>query len=312
MGLKTFAAGTALLLLCASVGSVAGQGNRPNSGGFGGSGGSGFGGSGSSGGNKPPFGGSGGSSGQGGFGGSGGTGGGGSSGFGGSGGSSGGGGSTSGFGGSGGSSGGGGSSGFGGSGGSGGGGSSGFGGSGGSWQSIQMCHRLTPKKDAVFTSADIPCKGQSKCQVCGGPDRVRDACAANPACIAFSYQVSTKCGYLKAKAATSIMLAPQRDWVTYAGAKLFPQEGVAAASILDLCVMLRPLTDRNVLGFDMPCNGKDRCEVCGTVDKIKAWCTNSANCKGFTWNPATNCGLLKQETDQGLVNAKGWLVYTRA
>lgn len=62
----------------------------------------------------------------------------------------------------------------------------------------------------------IPCPPYR--QVCGGPDRVRDACAANPACIAFSYQVSTKCGYLKAKAATSIMLAPQRDWVTYAGA----------------------------------------------------------------------------------------------
>jgi hypothetical protein len=81
---------------------------------------------------------------------------------------------------------------------------------------------------------------------------------------------------------------------------------------LQLCVTLRPLTDRNVLGYDLACNGKDRCEVCGTLDKIKGWCTNSANCKGFTWNPSTNCGFLKQETSQGLVNQKGWITYTRA
>jgi hypothetical protein len=72
------------------------------------------------------------------------------------------------------------------------------------------------------------------------------------------------------------------------------------------------VADKNLAGFDLKCNGRDSCEVCGTVDKIKAHCSNSANCKGFTWNPSRNCGFLKQETTQGLVNAKGWLTYTRA
>jgi hypothetical protein len=64
---------------------------------------------------------------------------------------------------------------------------------------------------------DIPCKGQPRCQVCGGPDRVRDACAATPTCVSFSYQVSTQCGLLKSKAAANNLLTPQRDWIAYAG-----------------------------------------------------------------------------------------------
>jgi hypothetical protein len=67
-----------------------------------------------------------------------------------------------------------------------------------------------------------------------------------------------------------------------------------------------------VAGYDLKCNGKDVCEVCGTLDKIKQFCINSANCKGFTWNASRNCGLLKQETTQGLVSQKGWVTYTRA
>jgi hypothetical protein len=59
--------------------------------------------------------------------------------------------------------------------------------------------------------------------VCGGPDKVRDACAATPTCVAFSYQVSTQCGLLKAKAAANNLLAPQRDWVAYAGELVMPR-----------------------------------------------------------------------------------------
>ncbi|KAF6255290.1 hypothetical protein COO60DRAFT_1535936 [Scenedesmus sp. NREL 46B-D3] len=175
-----------------------------------------------------------------------------------------------------------------------------------------MCQRLTPMRDTVFMSADIACKDQIKCQVCGGPDKVRDACAATPACVAFSYETLTQCGYLKSKAAANNVLLQQRNWVSFAGGSLFPKNGVAAASIMDLCVTLRPLLDRNVQGYDLRCNGKATCEVCGTLDKIKVYCANSANCKGFTWNPSKNCGFLKQETTQGMTNTKGWITYSRA
>ncbi|KAF8063748.1 hypothetical protein HT031_003605 [Scenedesmus sp. PABB004] len=61
----------------------------------------------------------------------------------------------------------------------------------------QMCVTLTPILDRIAIGKDLRCGGAENCMVCGGPEAVRDACANRAACIGFSYDTATRCGYLK-------------------------------------------------------------------------------------------------------------------
>lgn len=77
---------------------------------------------------------------------------------------------------------------------------------------LQACITLKPRVDMDITGSDIPCKSNNFCQICGSPEDVKNACMQDNRCVAFSYEPSTSCGYLKA----APLFKERKGWVTYA------------------------------------------------------------------------------------------------
>ncbi|KAF8061404.1 hypothetical protein HT031_004495 [Scenedesmus sp. PABB004] len=89
--------------------------------------------------------------------------------------------------------------------------SGGGGGSTPAFAPVSMTVELKPKSDMDIPGNDIACNGASFCKVCGSLDAVKSACASRGRCVAFTWDVAGKCGYLKAAGS----LAGKRGWVAF-------------------------------------------------------------------------------------------------
>lgn len=78
-------------------------------------------------------------------------------------------------------------------------------------QVLQACISMKPRADMDISGQDIACKSNQFCQVCGSVEEVKNACMQDNRCVAFSYEQSTSCGYLK----TAPFYKERKGWVAY-------------------------------------------------------------------------------------------------
>lgn len=64
----------------------------------------------------------------------------------------------------------------------------------------------------------------------------------------------------------------------------------------------------DIKGMDIACDGKNFCQVCKSVNEIKARCLKTKGCVSFAFDG--KCGFLKTAGSRSLWDRKGWKVIT--